>query len=301
MRMRFRSPVLGAALLALSLVAAGCGGSGEDGNGGGPRITVGAVGFAENQIIAEMYAQVLEGAGYEVERQLNLDSREILQPAMRSGDIDLAPEYLATLAVFLGGEASSDPDELTDQLQPMLREHGLTVLPYAEAVDTNAFVVTRETADREELSKVSDLAPISGELTLGGPPECPERDFCIPGLRSVYGIEFAEFVPLDVGGPLTVEALRGGEIDVGLLFSTDAAIAAHDFVLLEDDAGLQQADNIAPVIRLDVVNDEIRALLDEVSASLTTANVTQLNGRVTIDGEDPADVARAFLEEQGLL
>jgi osmoprotectant transport system substrate-binding protein len=296
----FRSPVLGAALVALSLIAAACNGEpGEDGERG--TITVGAVGFAENQIVAEMYAQVLEDTGYTVERQLNLDSREILQPAMEGGEVDVAPEYLATLVVFLGGEASSDPDEVVDPLDELLQERDQTVLEYSEAVDTNAFVVTRATADQHRLSQVSDLEPVAGQMTLGGPPECPERDFCLPGLERVYGIEFGEFVPLDVGGPLTVEALDAGEIDVGLLFSTDGAIIAFDFVLLEDDGGLQQADNIVPVIRQDALNDEVEELLNSVSAALSTEKMTQLNGRVTIDGEDPGDVARSFLEREGLL
>lgn len=300
MRKPLRSPVLGAALVALSLIAAACNGEpGGDGERG--TITVGAVGFAENQIVAEMYAQVLEDAGYTVERQLNLDSREILQPAMEGGEIDLAPEYLATLAVFLGAEPSPDPDELVEPLNEALGEREQTLLEYSDAVDTNAFVVTRATANEHGLSRVSDLQPVAGEMTLGGPPECPEREFCIPGLEQVYGITFGDFVPLDVGGPLTVEALNQGEIDVALLFSTDGAIEAFDFVLLEDDRGLQQADNIAPVIRTDALSDEIEGLLNSVSAALDTAKMTELNGRVTIDGEDPADVARSFLEEEGLL
>lgn len=303
---RFRSPVLGAALLAMALVAAACG-SGEDGATEGTddvergALTVGAVGFAENQIVAEMYAQVLENAGYEVSRQLNLDSREILQPAIEEGEVDLAPEYLATLIVFHGGEASADPDEIMGPLDDLLAEHNQTVLEYSDAVDTNAFVITRETSEELGATKVSDLEPHQDDLVLGGPPECPEREFCIPGLEEVYGITFADFRPLDVGGPLTVEALRGGEIDVGLLFSTDPAIQVNDFVLLEDDQGLQQADNIAPVIRTDVVNDEIRELLNAVSAELDTELMTELNGQVTIEGMDVAEVARSFLEERGLL
>lgn len=305
MRKIFRSPVLGAALLAMALVAAACNGSGEDGNGTGGEekgdLTVGAVAFAENQILGEMYAQALEAAGYDVERQLNLDSREILQPAIESGEVDVAPEYLATLDVFLGGDAGTDPAAVADELEGLLAEKGQTLLEFSEAVDTNAFVVTRETADELGLSQVSDLQPLAGDLSLGGPPECPEREFCIPGLMEVYGIEFGDFVPLDVGGPLTVEALANGEVDVGLLFSTDGAIEANDFVLLEDDKSLQQADNIAPVVRSEALNDEIRGILNSISAALDTPTMTSLNAQVTVEGEDAADVARAFLEDQGLI
>jgi osmoprotectant transport system substrate-binding protein len=142
---------------------------------------------------------------------------------------------------------------------------------------------------------------IASQLTLGGPPECPERPFCIPGLRDVYGIEFGEFLPLDVGGPLTVEALRSGDIDVGLLFSTSSVIGDEGWVVLEDDESLQTAENITPVVSDEVVDETITERLNAVSAALTTENITELNGRVEIDGEDPADVAADFLDSEGLL
>lgn len=141
--------------------------------------------------------------------------------------------------------------------------------------------------------------PVAAQMVLGGPPECPDRPFCIPGLRETYGIEFEEFKPLDVGGPLTVKALKGGQIDVGLLFSTSSAIVANDFVLLEDDQNLQTAENIVPLVG-EAVDDAAAELLDQVSAALTTENITQLNGRVELDQEDPADVAADFLKQEGI-
>ena len=241
---RSRTPVLGAILLALMLIlgACGSGGDGDDddtGDAGGSTeekaaVTVGAVQFAENQIVAEMYAQVLEEAGYEVDKQLTLGTREILQPALEEGEIDVAPEYLGSLLLFLDpeAEASGDPGNNTDLLAPLMDEKGLTLLVPSEANDTNAFVVTQETADEHGLASMSDLAGVAGELTLGGPPEYPERPFCIPGLKDTYGVEFGDFVPLDVGGPLTVEALDGGEIDVALLFSTSSVIGDKGWVVL---------------------------------------------------------------------
>ena len=303
---RFRSTVLGAALLALALVAVACAGEAEPGGGGEGEakasLTVGADNFAEAEIVAEMYAQVLENAGFDVSREFGT-TRETRIPAMETGEIDLAPEYLATLLLFLdpNAEASSDAEAVSGNLSPLLEEKGLTTLEPSEAVDTNAFVVTEETAQEHGLQSVSDLKPVAGELTLGGPPECPERPFCIPGLKDVYGIEFGEFVPLDAGGPLTVEALDKGEIDVALLFSTQSVIADKGWVLLEDDGDLQAADNITPLVRSDLVNDEVTELLNGVSATLTTENMTDLNGRVEIDGEDPSTVAEEFLTEQGLL
>jgi osmoprotectant transport system substrate-binding protein len=296
-------------LLVLALFAAACGGddggSGGDGgdDGGGGQVTIGAVAFAENQIVAEMYAQVLEDAGYDVERQLTLESREILQPAITDGEIDIAPEYLGSLLLFLDPEAaaSGDPEENRALLEPLLTENGQTLLESSAANDTNGFVVTGETAQEHGLATVSDLAPVAGELTLGGPPECPERPFCIPGLQETYGVEFGNFVPLDVGGPLTVEALESGDIDVGLLFSTSSVIGENGWILLEDDQSLQTNESITPVVRTEVLDDTITERLNAVSAALTTENITELNGQVEIDGEDPADVAAAFLQEQGLL
>ena len=152
----------------------------------------------------------------------------------------------------------------------------------------------------EDGTDSGDGASIASQFTLGGPPECPQRPFCIPGLEETYGIEFGEFQPLDVGGPQTVQALSGGQIDVGLLFSTSSAIPANDFVVLEDDKGLQTAENITPVVGGDVSVEDVAPLLDEVSGALTTEGITELNGRVELDKEDPADVAADFLSQEGI-
>jgi osmoprotectant transport system substrate-binding protein len=145
-----------------------------------------------------------------------------------------------------------------------------------------------------------EAATIASTLTLGGPPECPTRPFCAVGLKDTYGVVFGSFKPLDIGGPLTVAALDSGSIDVGLLFSTSSVISDKGWVVLEDDKHLQQADNIVPVVRQAVVNDEITSLLNAISAALTTENITALNKQVEIDKKDPADVAGAFLDDKGL-
>lgn len=310
---RFRRSVLGATLLALILMLGACGGSGEDDNddagGGGeepkPALTVGSDAFAEAQIVGEMYAQVLENAGYEVSRQLDIESREVRLPAMESGDIDIAPEYLASLLSVLDPEgtaeepATSDPVEVGTRLEPLLADMGLETLTASDVVDTNAFVVTQETADEFDLTAVSDLTSVAGDMTLGGPPECPERPFCIPGLKDVYDVEFGDFKSLDYGASIT--ALAGGEIDVALLFSTDGTIADQGFVVLEDDRGLQAADNITPLVRSEIATDEVVELLNAVSAELTEDEITELNKRANVDVEDPADLAEEFLTDHGLL
>jgi osmoprotectant transport system substrate-binding protein len=309
---RHRRLVLGAALLALAMVAGACG-SGEDGEGNGPTtpageakgpVTVGvSAAFDENIIMAEMYAQVLEDAGFEVNRELDLASREASQPALEEGEIDIKPEYLGSLLLFLNPDAtaSGNANENASALRAELEGTDLTLLDPSAANDTNVFVVTQETADQFGLSNMSDLVTPAADMTLGGPPECPERPFCIPGLMETYGIEFGEFVPLDFGP--RVAALQSGDIDVALLFSTDAVIGENGWVPLRDDLGLQQNESITPIVRTEVLDEfpEIADLLNEVSANLNTQTMIELNGRVQIDQEDHADVARDFLVESGLI
>lgn len=267
-------------------------------------IVVGVSGaFAENQLVAEMYALALEDAGYTVERDTDIHSRESSQSALESGQIDVKPEYLSSLLLFVdpSATASNDPADVAAKVRAALAPKGIQVLEPSPAQDTNVFVANAQTADRYKLSTMSSLAPAAGQLTVGAPPECPQRPFCLTGLRDVYGITFYDFEPLDTGGPLTVEALRSDEIQVGLLFSTDPSIQVNGFVPLDDDLHLQNAENITPVIRTDALDDRVRARLDGVSAALTTDKVTTLVGEVTVNGEAVADVARAFLIANDLL
>jgi osmoprotectant transport system substrate-binding protein len=295
--------------LSVSLISAvGCTSS-SDGpphpdTGGKGTVVVGVSGaFTENQVVAEMYAQVLERAGYTVERDFDLRSREVSQNALESGQIDLKPEYLSSLLLFLepNADASDDPNDVATKDRAVLAPKGIDVLTPSPAQDTNQFVVNAETARRFGLTTMTSLAAQASHLTLGGPPECPQRPFCLTGLKDVYGIVFDDFEPLDAGGPQTVEALKSDDVQVGLLFSTDPSIRANGFVPLVDDRHLQDAENLTPVIRTEKLNDEIRAALDEVSARLTTDNVTTLVGRVAVDGEDVASVARDFLAANDLL
>jgi len=267
-------------------------------------IIVGVSGsFTENQLVAEMYAQVLEHAGYTVQRQFDLRSREVSQSALESGQIDLKPEYLSSLLLYLdpSGEHSNDPRVVTAQVATRLAPSGISVLTPSPAQDQNTFVANAGTAQRFGLTTMSSLAPVAGQLTLGAPPECPQRPYCLTGLKDVYGILFWDFVPLDAGGPQTVEALKNDDVQVGLLFSTDPSIEANGFVQLTDDKHLQDAENITPVIRTAVLTDEVRRLLDGVSAALTTDNVTALIGKVVLDGQDIPTVAKDFLRANDLL
>ena len=267
-------------------------------------VTIGSADFDENELVASMYAAVLEDAGYDVERRFLFGTRETYFAALEDGDLDLVPEYIGTLLEFLtggAGVATGDTQETLDLLRDEVADVGVAVLEPSDAENKNGFVVTRETADEHGLEAVSDLQAVAGELVLGGPPECPERPLCLLGLEDVYDVHFGDFQPLDAGGPVTVAALEGGDIDVALLFTTDESIGINDWVLLDDDRELQPVENVTPVIREDALHDEIADLLDAVSAELTTDGLTELNRQVRFEGLDPQDVAEDWLTDRGLL
>ncbi len=315
MRKLFRNRAVGAALVVFALVVAACG-SGDDSTTtaaaagtdapsipDGPTIVVGSTNFGEQLILGDIYATVLEQAGYPVEREFNLGNREVVNPALKDGEIDMLAEYTGTLLTFEGGTSTTDSQETWEALVDILAPSGLTALDYSPAQDKNGFVVTADTAAELGVSKVSDLAEFNDTLVLGGPPECPNREFCLIGLQDVYGLSFADFSPLDVGGQLTVTALEGGEIDVALLFTSDGVIAAKGFVLLEDDRNLQPAENIVPVIRteiIDVYGDDLSAIINEVSAAITTAELSELN-RQFGEGADPDELALEWLTTNGFV
>jgi osmoprotectant transport system substrate-binding protein len=292
-----RTSTLVVLVAAFALIAAAC--SSDEGTIDGPTITVGSANFSENALVAEIYAQALEAEGYSVDRKLNVGSREIYAPALESGELDLVPEYIGTMLTFLGGTATSDSAATHAALQAAWEPQGISVLDFAPAQDKNGIVVTRATADEHGFTTTSDLAALNGTLVFGGPPECPSREFCLIGLQGVYGLDFVEFKPLDVGGPITVTALESGEIDVALLFTSSGVILAKDFVLLADDLGLQPAENLAPAVRTEIVDaygDRFKNTLKAVSTALTTEELIALNKRVEIDGEDPDKVATSWLE-----
>jgi osmoprotectant transport system substrate-binding protein len=299
-----------AAFIAASVVVAACGGTGS-GGATKPEVIVGSTNFFEQITLGELYAQILENSGYKVTRKFNLGNREIVYPALKSGQIDVVAEYLATLLTFVDKDGkiakpTTDKTATATGLQKALEPEGLTALDAAEATDQNGFVVTRDTATSKNLKKISDLSPFAKDMILGGPPECPspQRPFCIPGLKSVYGLTFKDFKPLDAGGSLTIAALEGKQIDVGLLFTSDPSIVAKNFVLLEDDKHLQLADNIAPVARNALLQKDdgtLKRLLNSISAKLSQAELNDMNKQVAVDKKDSKDVAAAWLKKQSLI
>jgi osmoprotectant transport system substrate-binding protein len=302
-----------AVLFAVAMVATACGGAGSGGTGATtaarPAVIVGSTNFYEQITLGELYAQILEANGYKVTRKFNLGNREIVYPAIKSGQIDVVAEYLATLLAFVDKDGkiakpTTDKAQTAAGVQKALDADGLTVLDAADATDQNGFVVSKDTSSSKNLKKISDLAPVAKDMILGGPPECPQRPFCLLGLKNVYGLTFKDFKPLDAGGPLTVAALEGKQIDVGLLFTSDPSIVAKSFVLLDDDKHLQLADNIAPVVRKDLVSKDdgtLKRLLNSISAKLTQAELNDMNKQVAVDKKDSKDVAAAWLKKQGLI
>jgi osmoprotectant transport system substrate-binding protein len=299
----FLAPVL---LLALSA----CGGGdpldedgGGDSGGDDSTVTIGSANFPENELLAEIYAQALEAEGITVERQFNIGARELYLKALEDGSIDLLPEYNGALLAFQSPdgppEGVTTPEDVYDAMVEVLPE-GVIALEQSEAEDKDTLSVTQETATEFDLTTIDDLVPVAGELSVAAGPEFAERFQGLLGLEEVYGITFAEFVPLDAGGPLTLEALLSGEVDVANIFSTNSAIETEGLVVLEDTKNLYIAQNIVPVISESVSNDTIETALNAVSAALTTENLTSALAQVTVDKMSSADVATQFLADNGL-
>jgi osmoprotectant transport system substrate-binding protein len=262
-------------------------------------ITIASFNFPESETLADVYAIGLTRAGYQVDLQLNLGARELVDPALERGLIEFVPEYAGTALAFVSGETerATDPATTHDQLRAAFSSRGVDVLSAAPGQDQNGVAVTGATAARYDLHTLSDLAPVSPQLVLGGPPECPERPFCLPGLERTYGLRFSDFTPLDSGGPITRASLTGGQIDAGILFTSDGAIDGSNLVLLKDDRGLQPAENITPIVRTEVVDrfgPRFVAVVDSVSALLTTHALRSMNGQVATS-QTPREAAAGFL------
>ncbi|AYY11466.1 ABC transporter substrate-binding protein [Actinobacteria bacterium YIM 96077] len=326
---RRRSSSILAGGAAFMLLLAACGGDetdvttgtdngadeGDEGDSdvSGESLTVGGASFTEMVIMQEVYKALLEDVGYDVTTQ-EADNREIYAEALMSGEIDIVPEYAATFAEYLNVEANgpdapedsplatTDKDETVAAMRPLAEDAGLTVLEPAEASSQNGFAVSQDFAEEHGLETLSDLAELGEPLVFAAVEECPDRPFCKPGLESEYGLEFSEILPLGFGSPQTKEAVADGTADLGLVGTTDGTLEGLGLVLLEDDQELQLADNLVPVMRDEVAEDQqVVDALNELSGVLTTEDLAVLNARVDAERQLPEDVARSYLEEEGLL
>ena len=298
-----------AAGMAGVLLLAACGGGGGDPLSNAPAesapadvVRVGSEQFPENQLLGEIYAQALEGAGVQVERQFAIGAREVYYPALLDGSIDVVPDYNGTLLRFVVPEATeSSPEDVYTALEAALPPE-LRLLEQAEAENKDAFTVTRAFAEQNNLTSIEDVVPLCPTITFGGPAQFAERSYGIEGMRNNYGCEFAAFQPLDTGGPLTVAALADGTIQGADLFTTDPALPANDFVTLEDPRNNFPAQNIVPLINAAKVTPEVEQALNGVSAALSLQDLVDLNLDLVAEPRRPdAEIARDWLTEKGLI
>jgi osmoprotectant transport system substrate-binding protein len=305
-----RKPTLLLSLVLLfTLALTGCVAPVTDGGAGGdtaesPTISVANKGFAEQFVLGEMYALLLEEAGFTVDRKGALGGTPVLHESLINDELDVYPEYTGTgLLTVLQMDVMSDPAEVFSTVSNAYAEQfNLAWLAPAPMDNTQALAMTAERADEFGITSFSDLAAQAGNLVLAGPPEFAEREDGLPGLQALYGgFEFDDFLAVDFG--LRYPTLLSGDADVVVAFGTDGEIFANNLTVLEDDMGLYPPYQVAPVVRQAVLdaNPEIADALNAVAPLLDDATMQELNNRVTGDGDEPEDVAREFLIEQGLL
>ncbi|MER5310050.1 ABC transporter substrate-binding protein [Streptomyces sp. NPDC002773] len=321
---RIAGAVLGTA--ALTAVLAACGGesleqgkekgsgsAGLPGTGERGSLVVGAAAFTEAKVLAELYAQTLRDAGYSVSIT-TVKNRELYEPALEKGEIDVLPEYAATLAEFLNAKvngpkapeekpvASGDAAATVEALRRLAEPRGLKVLAVGGAIDQNAFAVTKEFAEKNKLKTLSDLGASKLKVKIAAGDECAVRPFCAPGLKKTYGIDVTGIDPKGVGTPQAKQAVKDGVDQLVLTTTTDATIDSYGLVFLDDDKKLQNADNVLPVVNAkDAGSPEIAAALDKITKVLTTADLAELNRKVDAERAKPEDVAKEYLTAKGLL
>ena len=304
-----RSMIAATVAASAALLLTACGGGGDPLAGGGTgqtaaptdTIIIGSANFTESQILASIYSQALQAKGVATDLRPPIGSRETYFPGLQDGSIDLIPEYTGTLLQFVNKDASeTESDAVYTALQAALPDT-VTVLEKSSAEDKDAVVVTRETATRLNATSIEDLAPHCGELVFGGPPEFQSRPDGIPGIQATYNCSFREYRSLDAGGPLTVAALKNGDVQAADLFTTDGSIPANDFVVLEDNKSNFAAQNVVPLINKAKADPTVTQVLNDISAKLTTENLTALNAEAASDAKPSLDtVAKNWLTQNGL-
>ncbi len=319
LQMRRPNALLSGILAAALFAAAGCAndteGSSSDGGGGAADkgdVTLSGQNFTETQITAAMYSLLLEKAGYNVTTKL-VDTRDVYIPEMKNGDVDIATEYVSGLADYLntttngdGAEpvSSSDLDATTQKLDELAAQSNITLLEPAEAVDANAFAVTKQFAEDNSLSTLSDLAALGEPIVLAAAPDCEGRTDCEGGLSGDYGIDITKVLPLGYASPQAIESVTSGESQLVEVASTQSAsLAEQDLVVLEDDKQIQPVQNLIPAVNSDFLKDnpDVEDTLNALSEVLTSEDISGLDAKVDIDREDAGDVAKTYLEDEGLL
>ena len=309
---RFRMLALGASMLVLLSACSTGGGSPQPTTGassaGKPTIKLGSDAFYESKLMAEIYGQALEAKGYTVDRTaIGLGTRKVTAAALESGKFDLKPEYIGSGLAFYSGTATGDPVANAASLQTILtgKGGGITVLNYSPAADQNAFVVTKATADGKHLATLSDTTAVAGQLKFGVATDCATNPICAAALKTAYGLDLSSALPLSACDQPMADAIKAGTIDVGELCSTQPDIAKNGWVVLTDDKHTQPADNIAPLVRNDLLAKvdatSFDKILNDVSAKMTTDALTKLNAEFVFDKKDIAVIATEWLKTNGFV
>jgi osmoprotectant transport system substrate-binding protein len=291
-----------AVVLGLSLMAAACGSSGGSTSKG--TVIIGSQNFAENVTLGYIYGGALADDGYTVQYKPNIGARSVLAPALESGTITMYPGYSASELSYYSGDpslAGTNAQTNVDKLNTYLEKKGLKALTVSAAADENAFAVTQATSQKYHppLTSLDQLQPLSGQLILGGPVDCPGRTDCLAGLQSVYGAHFASFRALDADGPLTHTALEQNQIQVAVVFSSDAIIGQDHWVILKDPKHISVADQVVPLINPKKIDSSGQSALDKVSSKLTTEQLVQLNTQVSVNEESSQQAAQTWLKNHG--
>jgi osmoprotectant transport system substrate-binding protein len=270
------------------------------------QLTIGSKNFTEQKVLGEIYAQGLEAAGFTVSKDLNLGDEKTALAALKSGEISAYPEYTGTaLLSFFGKQADELPkDEMAayEETRTNFEADGLVALPPTPFTSSNEVAVTQATADDLGLKTISDLEGKSQDLVLYGSPECRQRLDCLLGLQQVYGLKFKKFVPVDIAQ--RHEVLSNGRADVSIVFTTDPQIQREQEVLLEDDQGMFPPYNSTLVLKketADTAGENLTRTVELIQEQLTDENMQELNARVDLDKKDPAQVAKEYLTETGLI
>lgn len=272
----------------------------SDGSGvGSGSMLIGSADFPESQLLATIYAQALRAKGIKADTKLNIGSREVYMPALLDGSIDVIPEYTGATLSYLDKKATAHaPLEVAKALKAALPKK-ISMLSFSKAEDSDVLAVTQATAKRYSLTTIADLLPAAGNLVLGGPPEWKTRREGVAGLKEVYGLKFKSFKILDVAGPLTLSALRNGQVQAADMTSTDPAMKQEKLVALKDPKHLFPAQNIVPLIASSKLNDKVTKALNAVSAALTTEDLIRMNGRLA-NQESYDTVAADWLKKNKL-
>lgn len=263
---------------------------------GGTTVVVGSFDFPESVLLASIYAQALQAKGVTVEEKPNIGSREIVYDQIKSGGLTVLPEYNGALLAFIdprstGGSTEEVNAALAAKLPPELE-----ILTSSAAEDKDSLTVTKKTAAEYNLTTIEDLAKVSKDFVVGGPPEFKQRRE--QQFKDVYGLEFKEWKPT---GATTADAIKSGSIQVGNVFTTDPKLVLNDLVSLQDPKNVFSSQNITPLVHKAGVNDTIRTTLNAISAKLTTESLTEMMKKIAVDKEDPPAVAKDWLTANGLI